>query len=163
MRIYHGSNQTIKKPDLNLGRKFLDFGSGFYLSEDKRQAENRAKSAALLFETGTPTVSIFNFDEHYLHNLNILHFTTADIAWLDFVISNRKGYSIHQYDIVIGPTANDSTILVIDQYMSGMFDNLENPKEVVIKLFQPEKLATQYLFATENALKSINFIESYTI
>jgi len=162
MKLYHGSNQVIKNPDLSKGRKFLDFGSGFYLSVGKKQAENRAKSARLFYECGIPTLNIFDFNES-ASNLKILQFKKADIAWLDFVLANRKGEPTAQYDIVTGPTANDKTILTIDQYMQGMFDHLENPKEFVIQLFQPEKLDTQYLFATENALKHLIFAEAFEL
>jgi hypothetical protein len=166
MRLYHGSNQIIRQPDLSKGRKFLDFGCGFYLSDKKSQAETRAKSAVVFFEDGLPTVNIFDWNDEIVVDLNVLHFPTANIEWLDFVLANRQGnvYALtNQYDIVIGPTANDKTILVVDQFIAGMFNNLENPKEFVIKLFQPEKLATQYLFATDKSVKYINFIESYTL
>jgi len=162
MKLYHGSNQTIKVPDLRKSRKFLDFGSGLYLSAGIKQAENRAKSAKLFFETGIPTINIFDYDDSK-NNLDILRFYSADISWLDFVVANRKGELVPQYDIVIGPTANDKTILTIDQYMQGMFDHLEKPKEVVIQLLQPEKLETQYLFATENSLTYLVFSEAYEI
>ena len=164
MKLYHGSNQIIGQPSLLKGRKFLDFGSGFYLSDEKRQAENRAKSAVLFFEEGVPTVNVFEWSEESVAVLRLLHFPNAIIEWLDFVLTNRQGdiYK-NQYDIVIGPTANDKIILVIDQYMTGMFDNLENPKGFVIQLFQPQKLATQYLFATEESLKYIHFTDSYTL
>jgi hypothetical protein len=163
MRVYHGSNQIIKQPDLSKGRKFLDFGSGFYLSEEQKQAENRATSAMLFFEDGLPTVNVFEFNNNNFYDIKVLQFHTANTEWLDFVLANRRGEETTLYDIVIGPTANDKTILVIDQYMAGMFDNLDNPKELVIKMFQPEKLATQYLFATEKSLKYLTFIDSYTL
>jgi hypothetical protein len=164
MKLYHGSNQIIREPDLSKGRKFLDFGSGFYLSDEKSQAENRAKSAVLFFEKGIPTVNVFEWEKEQTKDLNILHFPIANIEWLDFVLANRTGeISENRYDIIIGATANDRTILVIDQYMAGQFDHLENPKEFVIQLFQPEKLATQYLFATAESLKYIHFTESYTV
>ena len=159
MLLYHGSNQIIKTPNLNKGRKFLDFGSGFYLSTGVKQAENRARSAKLFFDAGSPVINIYEFDEAVV-NLNIHKFKSADIPWLDFVIANRKGAPASQYDIVIGPTANDKTILTIDQYMQGMYDHLENPKEIVIQLLQPEKLETQYLFATERAISTISFKEA---
>jgi hypothetical protein len=164
MKLYHGSNQVIKQPDLSIGRKFLDFGSGFYLSDEKNQAENRAKSAVLFFDEGESVVSVFEWLKEEAVDLNILHFPTANVEWLDFVIANRSGNTIdNKYDIVIGATADDQTILVIDQYMSGQFDHLENPKELVIQLFQPEKLATQYLFATEKSLKYLRFTGNYTV
>lgn len=162
MKLYHGSNQIIKTPDLNKSRKFLDFGSGFYLSTGKRQAENRAKSAMFFFEAGNPTINIYEFDET-LTGLNILEFKSADIQWLNFVIANRKGEYVSQYDIVTGPTANDKTILTIDQYMQGMYDHLANPKEIVIQLLRPEKLETQYLFITVKAISCLNFIEAYEL
>ena len=162
MLLYHGSNQIIKVPDLSKSRKFLDFGSGFYLSVKEKQAENRAKSAKLFFESGFPTINIYNYDDS-LNSLNILQFHDADIAWLNFVIANRRGEPISQYDIVVGPTANDKTILTIDQYMQGMFNNLENPKEIVLKMLQPEKLDIQYLFATDNAIKNLSFIKAYQL
>jgi len=164
MKLYHGSNQIIKKPDLLKGRKFLDFGSGFYLSDERSQAENRAKSAVLFFEEGQPTVSVFEWKKKQITDLNIQHFPSANIEWLDFILANRKGELFeNKYDIVIGATANDNVILVIDQYMSGLFDHLPNPKEFVIQLFQPEKLATQYLFSTMKSLKYLHFADSYTI
>jgi hypothetical protein len=164
MKLYHGSNQIIKQPDLSKGRRFLDFGSGFYLSGEKSQAENRAKSAVAFLEEGLPIVNIFDWEKEKTINLNVLHFPTTHIEWLDFVFANRKGdISEIQYDMVVGPTANDKTILVINQYMAGMFDNLANPKEMVIQLFQPQKLATQYLFATEESLNYLHFTESYTL
>jgi len=162
MKLYHGSNQIIKIPDLSKSRKYLDFGSGFYLSVGKNQAENRAKSKCLFFNFGVPTVNIYNFNDS-IHDLNILFFKTADVQWLDFVLENRIGNASNKYDIIIGPTANDKTILTIDQYTQGMFDHLDNPKTFVIQLLQPEKLETQYLFATENSLKQLIFVEAYEI
>jgi hypothetical protein len=35
MKLYHGSNQIIERPDLSKGRSFLDFGRGFYLASEK--------------------------------------------------------------------------------------------------------------------------------
>ena len=164
MKLYHGSNQIIRQPNLLKGRKLLDYGSGFYLSDEKSQAENRAKSAVLFFEEGRPTVNVFEWAKDTVADLSVLHFPTANIEWLDFVLANRQeNNSENQYDIVFGPTADDKTVLVIDQYMAGMFDNLENPKEFVIQLFQPQKLATQYLFATEKSLKYLHFTNNYIL
>jgi len=161
MKLYHGSNQIIKAPDLSKSRKFLDFGSGFYLSLGKKQAENMAKSKMLFYNSGIPTINVFEFNAHV--DLNIKNFNTADINWLDFILLNRKGETTEKYDLIIGPTANDKTILTIDQYMQGMFDHLENAKLFVIQLLQPEKLETQYLFATEYSLKFLSFIEAYEL
>jgi hypothetical protein len=162
MKLYHGSNQIIRQPDLSKGRRFLDFGNGFYLSDEQRQVENRAKFAVKFLNTGLPTINVYEFDNKKTANLAILSFSTADIEWLDFVIKNRRGEKINTvYDIVIGPTADDNTILLIDQYMSGLFNHLPHPKMTVLELLQPEKLATQYLFATSKSLEYLHHHEHY--
>ena len=43
MILYHGSNITVENPNLNLSRKNLDFGSGFYTTENKEQAVDFSK------------------------------------------------------------------------------------------------------------------------
>jgi hypothetical protein len=89
MKLYHGSNRIIRQPNLLKGRKFLDFGRGFYLSDEKKQAENRAKSAVLFFEEGDPTVNVFEWEKDTATDLNVLHFPTANIEWLDFVLATQ--------------------------------------------------------------------------
>lgn len=39
MKVYHGSVYTIEQPLANIGRKNLDFGEGFYVTDIKSQAE----------------------------------------------------------------------------------------------------------------------------
>jgi hypothetical protein len=164
MKLYHGSNQIIRQPDLSKGRRFLDFGNGFYLSDEKHQVENRAKSAVKFLKDGLPTINVYEFDNRKTDNLSILSFSTANIEWLDFVMKNRKGEKINAvYDIVIGPTADDNTILVIDQYMAGLFNHLPRPKMMVLELLQPEKLATQYMFATSKSLEYLHYHEHYLL
>ena len=38
MILYHGSNQPIADIDLSRGKKFKDFGQGFYTTHIKEQA-----------------------------------------------------------------------------------------------------------------------------
>ena len=39
MTLYHGSDQIIKSPELRSSARTLDFGSGFYTTTNKEQAE----------------------------------------------------------------------------------------------------------------------------
>ncbi len=32
MIVYHGTTETIEKPDVTYSKKYLDFGKGFYLT-----------------------------------------------------------------------------------------------------------------------------------
>jgi len=89
MKLYHGSNQIIKQPNLLKGRKFLDFGCGFYLSDEKNQAENRAKSAVLFFEEGEPTVNVFEWTEDAI----ITHLNISLITMIIGIIVEKNGLS----------------------------------------------------------------------
>ena len=38
MKLYHGSNVPVTVPDLQHSKPYKDFGRGFYLSADRKQA-----------------------------------------------------------------------------------------------------------------------------
>ena len=38
MKLYHGSTSIIEYPLVNIGRKHLDFGQGFYVTDLRDQA-----------------------------------------------------------------------------------------------------------------------------
>lgn len=44
--VYHGGTEQIEKPICCLGRKNLDFGQGFYITNIREQAINWAKNIA---------------------------------------------------------------------------------------------------------------------
>lgn len=85
--------------------------------------------------------------------MNIRDFHKSDGEWLRFVVENRKGESSsNDYDLIIGPVANDRTAPVIDLFLDGMYDETES-----IKRLLPQKLKDQYVFKTEKAIKSLHF------
>lgn len=62
MRLYHGSNMAIEKPDVSRNTGFADLGRGFYLTDDHEVARRRAASRARHMG-GEPVVSLYDFDE----------------------------------------------------------------------------------------------------
>lgn len=38
MKLYHGSNVPVNEPDLKHSKPYKDFGRGFYLSANRKQA-----------------------------------------------------------------------------------------------------------------------------
>ena len=56
MRLYHGSNVAVRSPDLNLSKKLLDFGGGFYLTTDFEQARQWARIKTNRAGKGSPIV-----------------------------------------------------------------------------------------------------------
>lgn len=62
MKLYHGSNVDIHQIDFSKSKPNKDFGKGFYLTADRRHAEQLAAQRALFFN-GTPVVNEYFFDE----------------------------------------------------------------------------------------------------
>lgn len=159
MKIYHGSNQIVIRPNLLSGRKFLDFGGGFYATSDFSQAASWAVSKTSRIKSGRPTVNVYELDDFALANLKVLKFDEPNKEWLEFVVANRKGLIPRpDYDIVAGPIANDSTLFVINNYISGVIDEY-----TALSLLLPQKLKDQYAFLSERALNCLEFVEEALI
>ena len=150
--LYHGSNQPVENPKILESKRALDFGAGFYLTSSINQAEKWAKSVTLRRGIGKPILNIFEFNEN-VNDLKVLKFEKANGDWLDYVVKNRKKMAlIENYDLIIGPVANDSTLPVINDYMDGKYT-----KEEAINHLLPQNMKDQFAFATEKALKYLKF------
>lgn len=117
---------------------------------------------------GTPHKSlqswlyIYHFPSDALNELNVKEFKTANRDWMKFVTLNRQNRKrIHNYDMVIGPTANDKTNAVIQIYLSGGYGTIGSDKAIdtLLGLIEPDKLPAQYFFATERAVKYLKLIK----
>ena len=153
MILYHGSNVLVSKPKILVTNRMLDFGAGFYTTSSRKQAAKWAKTQTIRHKNGSPIISIYNIDEEVLQGISMLKFDSANREWLKFVTDNRKGMYIgKKYDLIIGPVANDNTMPVINNYMSGMID-----EETALILLKPQKLSDQYAFLTEKGISILNF------
>ena len=153
MKLYHGSNMVVEQPEVNAGRRALDFGVGFYLTSNREQAERWARAVARRRQSGDAILNCFEVDEGNFGLLKVLEFSGPNSDWLDFVVSNRKGASERlAFDLVIGPVANDSTMPVIDDYMDGRYTK----EEAIVRLL-PQKLTDQYVFVSEKSLSILVF------
>jgi hypothetical protein len=158
MKLYHGSNIAVSKPEILVSDRRLDFGTGFYLTTSSEQAQNWSELTVKRKGTGTPTVSIYEFDNQDLSGLKCLKFPRADKEWLRFVTANRKNENIqNDYDLIIGPVANDRMMPVISLYFAGIYDEDET-----IKRLLPQMLRDQYVFRTELALQKLIFVKAVT-
>ncbi len=155
MKLYHGSNMTINAPMLLKNQRALDFVAGFYLTSSMEQAARWAKTVTRRRGNGVPVVSVFELSEQHLACLSVLRFETANGEWLDYVVQNRRGRAIvNDYDIVIGPVANDSTLPVIDDYMAGVYT-----KEEAVRRLLPQQLTDQYALKSREAIDVLKFFE----
>ena len=152
MRLYHGTNRDFDKIDLLKSKPNKDFGRGFYLSANYEQALNMAKVKVEQLESGQPIVQTYLIDEHALENLKVLHFEKYSEEWAKFILRNRNNPTnqpVHEYDVVVGPIANDRVGVQLWKYENGTIDlptlvrNLQYMKGITI----------QYFFGTERAIQ----------
>jgi len=172
--LYHGTIAQFDVIDVNTGKGYKDFGKGFYATAVVSHAEKLAirnkeiaerRQASLKARKNIKTEPIVAYRYNLLFNeetegLSVKIFKSADTEWLRFIMMNRKcSDSAHDYDIVIGPTADAETTTIINEY----FEELENSgyaEEIcqrVIEQLKPENLPKQYFFRTEKAIKTLSF------
>ena len=108
--LYHGGYMPIEKPEIRISRNTKDFGPGFYCTTIKEQARRWAK------RYDNKIVSIYEVRMN--PSLAIKEFKEMTEEWLDFIIRCRSGEP-HNYDIVIGPMANDQIYNYIADYIDG--------------------------------------------
>jgi len=170
--LYHGSSYDFDIIDLKQGKPYKDFGQGFYVSADVGHAKSIAernsqmrKSKLKQIDLSKPLIEKwlyrFRFDTDKAASLSIKEFTSADREWGRFITLNRnmKGVA-HNYDIVIGPTANDYTNPTVQFYLSGGVGAIGSDAAIdeLIRLLLPYQLPAQYFFATRQAVDCLTLI-----
>ena len=162
MILYHGTNADFDHISLTIGLRHKDFGWGFYLTPDRQTAIRMAQKKARLFG-GAATLITFEFDEAALDSdLKVKVFPKkATVEWLLFVDANRDRKNdkpIHDYDIVIGPIADDGVVLQLTNYRQGIY----SPEEAA-RLLQDRYLDQQYYFGTERAVHFLSKTNAETV
>ena len=120
--LYHGSYAAIPYPQAARGRRCLDFGQGFYLTNLRTQAERWAQVVTeRKTRNGIPRLNVYQFDEALARDYRWLRFEEYNLAWLDYVVACRRGEDLwQQYDIVEGGVANDNVIDTVEDYSQGI-------------------------------------------
>lgn len=157
--LYHGSNVAIENIDLNKSNKGKDFGCGFYLNPNYDQALSMAQTKVAFLEIGSPIVTSFEFDLEGAEaaGLNVKQFDDYSEEWAEFIVLNRKNKSkeqAHDYDIVIGPIADDKVGLQVRLFVEGTMDI----DKLIARIKYYGDKSIQYFFSTENSLKYLRRI-----
>ncbi|MCL2811686.1 MAG: DUF3990 domain-containing protein [Clostridia bacterium] len=155
MILYHGSNIVVDKPQLIPQNRALDFGRGFYTTENKVQAISFAEKVFRRRKEGKPVVSAYMFDDDIAFSAcSFLRFGLPDEAWLDFVSAHRnRTYQGEIYELIYGPVANDDIFLTFHLYASG-----ELSKEETLSRLKVKKLYNQLVFSSEKAISYLIFV-----
>ena len=156
MELYHGSDVEVTEIDLSCSLMFKDFGPGFYVSADKKQAQAFAKYKADRPKSSThkAVVSTFTIDEACLTDgsLIIKRFENYSEEWIDF-IDQYRGSKDTEFDLVIGPIANDDVRTSFAQYQMG-----EMTKAELLEALKYKRVTFQYCFKTEAAVSKLKRI-----
>ena len=101
---------------------------------------------------GTPVVQEYEFDETILStsDINVLIFDRVCADWAKFIYKNRSRTNppfTHDYDIVIGPIADDGVAYLLGRYEEDSFTIEELAEKLRFK-----HLNNQYFFGTSKAI-----------
>lgn len=157
MKLYHGTNRDFDKIDLSKSKPNKDFGRGFYLSAEYGQALNMAQVKVEQLETGSPIVQVYETDDTAWKQMQVLHFENYSEEWAKFILLNRNNPTplpAHEYDIVIGPIANDRVGIQLWRYENHSIDL----PTLVRNLQYMKRITIQYFFGTERSIKLLKRI-----
>ena len=153
MKVFHVSPVAIQQIYLSKSRPNKDFGRAFYLSADEGQAMEMAQFRAE-FEETEPVVNVYDFDDTFFGQLRVKRFEDYSVEWAHFVYDHRtepNGRTLHDFDIVYGPIANDRIGAQIARYKQGYisFD------EFLKRIQYIKGITFQYAFCTQRAIDKL--------
>ena len=153
MILYHGSTMDIERINLQKSKPNKDFGRAFYLSANYNQALEMAQIKAEFAEL-PPVVNFYRFDEQLLREFKYKRFETYTEEWAHFVYNHRtdpQGSTLHDYDVVFGPIANDTIGAHITRFKQGYITF----EQFLQSLKYPKGITFQYAFCTQRAIDKL--------
>lgn len=166
-KLYHGSENIIQKPQYGFGKKYNDYGLGFYCTEHMDMANEWGVSLdkngyANCYELECEGLEILNLnDEKYC----ILH-------WLTILLENRtfdmpsalaleaqeyliKNFSVdyEKYDAIIGYRADDSYFSFAQDFINGAISYRQLNRAMHLG-----KLGQQFVLKSEMCFERIQFL-----
>lgn len=156
--LYHGSDKNIKAIDLSKCLPYTDFGKGFYLTFEFKNAKEWARNRnPLKYYVTKYEVSDDFVDEALRAGLNVKFFAEADPEWAKFIYDNRHDINYnHGYDIVVGPVADNNlqAKFIVMERKNLSFDDIAS--QIDYKKFKKP----QVCFCTQESLKLLKKIKT---
>lgn len=166
IKLLHGSNHVVEKPDLRLGKRNNDYGQGFYCTKELSMA---MEWACKQNTDGFVNKYLFRTDSLKVLNLldgeyNILHWMALLLKNRTFRLSGEIAVDAHKYiidnflinledyDVVIGYRADDSYFSFAESFVqNGLSLSSLN------KALRLGKLGEQTVLISEKAFENIEF------
>lgn len=132
-KIYHGSKDIIQKPMFGVGKKYNDYGMGFYCTENMELAKewgvDRGRNGyANIYEIDCGELTILDLNKE---EYGILHWLAVLLENREFdassplaaeareYIRNHFLINYQDYDIMIGYRADDSYFSFAQDFING--------------------------------------------
>ncbi|WP_026520507.1 DUF3990 domain-containing protein [Butyrivibrio sp. FCS006] len=149
IRVYHSGYEEIREPNVHRGRKNADLGQGFYTTDKREFACRWARE-----KTGSDIY--VNTYELELDGLNIKKFERNE-EWFRYVFSNRRSLPdyLSEYDVIMGPIANDTIFDTLGIMTSGYLSDDE-----AMKLLCVGPCYQQITLKTLKAAEHLRFVSS---
>lgn len=166
-RIYHGSENRIEKPIYGYGKKYNDYGVGFYCTESIDMAKEWGVGAE---RNGYANIYDLNIDGLTILNLNdseycILHWLSVLLQNREFEISSVLASEAKEYitkhflpdyssaDIIIGYRADDSYFSFAQDFLNGTISYRQLSAAMHLG-----KLGQQIVLKSEKAFSQLTFV-----
>lgn len=171
-KIYHGSISIIEKPTYGLGKKYNDYGLGFYCTEDINLAKEWAAK-----NDKNGFVNEYAIDTNGLTILNLNDNKYCILHWIAILIQNRefdsvsplaeeaKEYILNNFlinyknaDIIIGYRADDSYFSFAQDFLNGTisYRQLSNSMKL-------GNLGEQFVIKSKEAFNRLKFVKSVEV
>ncbi len=168
-KIYHGSSNIIEKPLFGYGKRYNDYGLGFYCTDSLEMAKEWGVGKD---QDGYANCYEIDCDNLRILNLNALEYCI--LHWLTVLLQNRefdvpsalaleaKEYLLanfavdyENYDIIIGYRADDSYFSFAQDFINGTisYRQLNNAMHL-------GKLGQQFVLKSKTAFDRVKFISS---
>lgn len=167
VRLYHGSEVIVERPEFGKGARHNDYGKGFYCTENPELAREWACA-----KQKNGYVNIYDMDMTELSVLNLNDPQYNILNWLAILADNRtywqngsisedaKDYikthfllDISGYDVIIGYRADDSYFSFAQDFVAGVI-SLEKLSEAM----RLGKLGEQIVLKSPKAFDQIEFV-----
>ncbi|MCM1183380.1 MAG: DUF3990 domain-containing protein [Roseburia sp.] len=147
--LYHGTDRAFRSFDFGKAKPFKDFGKGFYLTSNFKQAQKWAQRRA---ET-TRIAYIYRYELAPVDQSDwkILELLQYDRQWVDFISKSRIEGSETEYDIIYDRIA-DNQYAEISDALREYAAYRATAEEVISRIRWDTPGADQYCFKNKRAL-----------
>lgn len=168
-KLYHGSSNIIEKPIFGYGKRYNDYGLGFYCTDSLEMAKEWAAGKerdgyANCYELECDGLRILDLNES---EYSILHWLTVLLQNREFNVPSGLALEAKEYlianfaidyescDAIIGYRADDSYFSFAQDFINGTisYRQLNNAMHL-------GKLGQQFVLKSESAFERIKFVDS---